>query len=36
MKELMEGYVIFDGRNLYDPKKLEEIGFKYYGVGIRN
>jgi UDPglucose 6-dehydrogenase len=36
LKELMKGHVIFDGRNLYDPKRLSEAGFKYLGVGIRN
>jgi UDPglucose 6-dehydrogenase len=34
MKELMKGHVIFDGRNLYDPKRLSREGFKYYGIGI--
>jgi UDPglucose 6-dehydrogenase len=36
MKEIMNDYVIFDGRNLYDPGRLEKIGFKYFGVGIHN
>lgn len=27
--------VIFDGRNLYDPEYLAQIGFVYYGVGRR-
>jgi UDPglucose 6-dehydrogenase len=25
--------VIFDGRNLYDPKMLERSGFEYYSIG---
>lgn len=25
--------VIFDGRNQYDPKRLRERGFTYYGIG---
>ncbi len=33
MKEEMENPVIFDGRNLYDPRKLVEMGFDYFGVG---
>ncbi|MBI1804485.1 MAG: UDP-glucose/GDP-mannose dehydrogenase family protein [Ignavibacteriae bacterium] len=33
MKSLMRGHVIFDGRNIYDPKALKEKGFIYYGIG---
>jgi UDPglucose 6-dehydrogenase len=29
----MKTPVIFDGRNIYDPKKLTEMGFLYYGIG---
>jgi UDPglucose 6-dehydrogenase len=36
MKKLMKLPVIFDGRNLYNPKRLETMGFKYFGVGIAN
>ncbi|MEW8032971.1 MAG: UDP-glucose/GDP-mannose dehydrogenase family protein [Candidatus Thiodiazotropha endolucinida] len=25
--------VIFDGRNIYDPKRLKEAGFSYYAIG---
>ena len=25
--------VIFDGRNIYDPLKVKELGFAYYGIG---
>ncbi|MGL1931092.1 MAG: UDP-glucose/GDP-mannose dehydrogenase family protein [Desulfotalea sp.] len=25
--------VIFDGRNLYDPKRVEDAGIAYYGIG---
>jgi UDPglucose 6-dehydrogenase len=25
--------VIFDGRNLYDPHHMEEMGFEYYAIG---
>ena len=28
--------VIFDGRNLYEPKQMEELGFKYYSIGRQN
>lgn len=33
MKKLMRKYVIFDGRNQYDPKHIQAAGFEYYGVG---
>jgi len=36
LKEIMAGHVIFDGRNLYNPERLTESGFKYIGVGIGN
>jgi len=33
VKELMVTPIIFDGRNIFDPKKVKEMGFKYFGVG---
>lgn len=33
MKSLMKRPVIFDGRNIYDPKVMKEKGFEYYGMG---
>jgi UDPglucose 6-dehydrogenase len=27
--------LIIDGRNIFDPKVLKELGIKYYGVGIK-
>ncbi|MDH4069989.1 MAG: UDP-glucose/GDP-mannose dehydrogenase family protein [Ignavibacteria bacterium] len=33
MKTLMRSPVIFDGRNIYDPARLSEKGFTYYGIG---
>lgn len=33
MKSLMRQPVIFDGRNIYDPAQLRELGFTYYSVG---
>ena len=33
MKSLMRRPVIFDGRNIYDPKTMKEHGFEYFGIG---
>ena len=33
MKAMMSKPVIFDGRNIYDPVNLREMGFTYYSVG---
>lgn len=33
MRRLMRETVIFDGRNLYDPKAVKAAGFTYYGIG---
>ena len=33
MKSMMKTPVIFDGRNIYDPKELKEAGFIYFGIG---
>ena len=33
MKKAMNGSVIFDGRNLYDVKDIENEGFKYISIG---
>jgi UDPglucose 6-dehydrogenase len=35
MAELMKGKVIFDGRNIYDPAQLRQLGFTYFGIGRR-
>jgi len=32
-KSAMRGRTIFDGRNIYDPKRLRSEGFEYYGMG---
>jgi UDPglucose 6-dehydrogenase len=33
MRRLLKERVIFDGRNLYDPKLIKAYGFTYYGIG---
>jgi UDPglucose 6-dehydrogenase len=33
MRRLMRGQVIFDGRNLYEPKTVADYGFTYYAIG---
>lgn len=33
MKNLMRQQVIFDGRNVYDPKAMRAAGFQYEGIG---
>ncbi|TAK63262.1 MAG: UDP-glucose/GDP-mannose dehydrogenase family protein [Bacteroidetes bacterium] len=33
MKSLMKEKVIFDGRNIYDPSVLKDLGFIYYSIG---
>jgi UDPglucose 6-dehydrogenase len=33
MKSLMKRHVIFDGRNIYNPRVVKGKGFIYYGVG---
>jgi UDPglucose 6-dehydrogenase len=36
MKRLLRERVIFDGRNLYEPKTMKSQGFKYYGIGRKS
>lgn len=33
MKSELKDRVIFDGRNLYDPNRVEDMGLAYYGIG---
>lgn len=35
MTALMNGRVIFDGRNIYDPVMIRKMGFEYFGIGRR-
>jgi UDPglucose 6-dehydrogenase len=33
LERLLKNKLIFDGRNIYDPEELKEIGFTYYAIG---
>ncbi|AHW61232.1 UDPglucose 6-dehydrogenase [Draconibacterium orientale] len=33
LEKLLNNKIIFDGRNIYDPEELEELGFEYYAIG---
>lgn len=35
LKKRMDGDVIVDGRNIYDPAEVERYGFRYYCIGRR-
>lgn len=30
----LEGHIIFDGRNIYDPARVAKEGFSYVGIGL--
>ncbi len=34
VKANMRGNVILDGRNIWDPEDLREMGFNYFGIGL--
>jgi len=33
IKQMLHQAVIFDGRNLFEPKRMEQKGFEYYAIG---
>ena len=35
LSKLLRGQVVFDGRNIWDPAQLRELGLTYYGIGRR-
>ncbi len=34
IKSLMRSPIVVDGRNAFDRKELEKLGFKYFGMGV--
>ncbi|MCD4783396.1 MAG: UDP-glucose/GDP-mannose dehydrogenase family protein [Candidatus Eremiobacteraeota bacterium] len=36
VKSIMNRPVVIDGRNLFEPFRLEAMGFEYYGMGRKN
>lgn len=35
IKKTMKKPVVFDGRNIYNKQEMNEIGFEYFGIGIK-
>jgi UDPglucose 6-dehydrogenase len=35
MKKALKAPVVFDGRNIFQPARMRELGFSYYGIGTR-
>lgn len=33
IRDALRSPVIFDGRNLYDPDRMHQLGFKYFATG---
>ena len=34
LSKLLKNKLVFDGRNIYDPAYLKELGFTHYGIGM--
>lgn len=35
VKRLIKQPIVFDGRNIYDPKRMHALGFEYHGMGVK-
>jgi UDPglucose 6-dehydrogenase len=35
MKRTLKAPIVFDGRNLYEPSAMDELGFEYHAIGRR-
>ena len=33
LKQRMTTPIVFDGRNLFDPKTMAQLGFRYHSIG---
>ena len=36
LKAKLKNPIIFDGRNLYEPQAMQELGIEYQGIGRHN
>ncbi|MES2791228.1 MAG: UDP-glucose/GDP-mannose dehydrogenase family protein [Planctomycetota bacterium] len=36
MRQRLKQAVIFDGRNLYEPSVMQQLGFEYSGIGLKS
>lgn len=36
LAKLLKNKIVFDGRNIYDAEYLKQLGFEYYGIGLKN
>ncbi len=36
IKSMLKRPIVVDGRNLYDPRKMQALGFTYYSIGRRD